>query len=140
MSIAALVTWMATIFAGLILFVIWIVEYDRDFQGSAATRLPVPVISTHALLGMSGLVLWILYLVVDDERLAWVTVAALGAVALLGLIMAVRWISVYRAFANPGPAITRRIEIPRNETSRCRSSSSTALWPSLPSFWCCSPR
>jgi hypothetical protein len=94
------------------LFVIWIVEYDREFQSAAATRLPVPVISAHALLGMGGLVLWIVYLVVDDDRLAWVTVAALGTVALLGLIMAARWIRVYRAFADPGPSFTRRVAVP----------------------------
>jgi len=112
MSIAALFTWMVTILAGLILLVIWIVEYDRDFQSAAATRLPVPVISAHALLGMGGLVLWIVYLAVDDGRLAWATVAALAAVAVLGLTMAVRWIRVYRAFANPGPSFTRRIAVP----------------------------
>jgi hypothetical protein len=112
MSIAALFTWMVTILAGLILFVIWIVEYDRDFQGAAATRLPVPVISAHALLGMGGLVLWIAYLAVDDGRLAWVAVAALGTIAVLGLIMAARWIRVYRTFANPGPSFTRRNAVP----------------------------
>jgi hypothetical protein len=112
MSVAALFTWMVTILAGLILLVIWIVEYDREFQSAAATRLPVLVISAHALLGMGGLVLWVVYLVVDDERLAWVTVAALGTVALLGLIMAARWIRVYRAFADPGPSFTRRVAVP----------------------------
>jgi hypothetical protein len=53
---------MVTIFGGLILLVIWMIEYDSEFQSAAATRLPVPVISTHALLGMSGLLLWIGYL------------------------------------------------------------------------------
>jgi hypothetical protein len=112
MSIAALFTWMVTILAGLILLVIWIIEYDREFQTAAATRLPVPVISLHALLGMSGLMLWVGYLLLDDERLAWATVAALGAVALLGLIMAARWIRVYRAVVDPGPSLTRRAIVP----------------------------
>ena len=62
MSVAALFTWMVTILAGLILVVIWIIEYDPEFQTAAATRLPVPVISAHALLGMGGLMLWIGYL------------------------------------------------------------------------------
>lgn len=112
MSIAALFTWMGTILAGLILLVIWIIEYDRDFQSAAATRLPVPVIAAHALLGMGGLMLWIGYLLVGNERLAWATVAALGTVALLGLIMAARWIRVYRAVVDPGPSLTRRIIVP----------------------------
>ncbi len=112
MSVAALFTWMGTICAGLVLFVIWIIEYDREFQSAAATRLPVPVISAHALLGMGGLLLWIGYLLVGQERLAWATVAALSAVALLGLIMARRWIRVYRSFVDPGPSFTRTIVVP----------------------------
>ena len=112
MSVAALFTWMVTILAGLVLLVIWIIEYDRDFQSAAATRLPVPVISAHALLGMGGLMLWISYLLLDQQRLAWAAAAILGAVALLGLIMAARWIRVYRAFVDPGPSLTRTATVP----------------------------
>jgi hypothetical protein len=103
---------MVTILAGLLLLVIWIMEYDRDFQSSAATRLPSPVIVTHALVGMGGLLLWIGYLLVDQERLAWFAVAALGTVAALGLIMATRWIHVYRAYAHPGSSLTRDVAVP----------------------------
>ena len=112
MSVAALFTWMVTILAGLVLVVIWIIEYDPEFQTAAATRLPVPVISAHALLGLGGLMLWIGYLVEDQEQLAWATVAALGTVAVLGLIMAARWIGVYRAVVDPGPSLTRERAVP----------------------------
>jgi manganese efflux pump family protein len=112
MSVAALFTLIATILAGLLLLVIWLIEYDREFQRIAATRLPVPVISAHALLGITGLILWVGYLLADKERLAWATVADLGIVALLGLIMAARWIRVYRAFADSDPSPTRVITVP----------------------------
>ena len=112
MSVAALFTWMITILGGLILLVIWIIEYDREFQSAAATRLPVPVISAHALLAVTGLVLWILYLIVDETRVAWAAVAVLGAGAVLGLIMAARWIPVYRAYAAPGTPLARMNTIP----------------------------
>jgi hypothetical protein len=112
MSIVALFAWMITIFVGLILLMIWIIEYDREFQKTAATRLPVPVISVHALLGLGGLTLWIGYLLVDERRLAWASVAILGTVAALGLIMAARWIGVYRAFAAPGSSLTRSMTVP----------------------------
>ena len=81
MSVAALFTWMVTILAGLTLLVIWIIEYDPEFQSAAATRLPVPVISAHALLGLGGIMLWIGYLLFGQKRLAWATVAALGTVS-----------------------------------------------------------
>ena len=112
MSVIALFTWMVTVLAGLVLLVIWIIEYDPEFQSAAATRLPVPVISAHALLGLGGLMLWISYLLLDQKGLAWATVAALGTVAVLGLIMAARWIRVYRAVGNPGPSLTRNVNVP----------------------------
>jgi hypothetical protein len=101
MSIAALVAWMTTVLVGLVLLIVWLMEYDREFQSSAATRLPIPVISAHALLGIGGLLLWGFYLIGDEDRLAWGTLADLGVVVLLGLIMAARWVGVYRAYAAP---------------------------------------
>ena len=112
MSIVALFTWIATVFAGLVLLVIWIIEYDREFQSSAATRLPIPVISLHATLGLGGLMLWVAYLLLDQARLAWATVCILGAVAVLGLVMAARWVGVYRTVDAPGPALTRSTIVP----------------------------
>jgi hypothetical protein len=99
MSVVALITWILTASGGIFLLAIWLIEYDHDFQRAAATRLPVPVISAHALLAMIGLVVWIGYLVADSDRLAWTAVAILLTGTTLGLIMAVRWISVYRDFA-----------------------------------------
>ena len=55
MSIAALIAWISTVFAGTYLLAIWLIEYDSEFQDAAATRLPVPVISSHVLLAVGGL-------------------------------------------------------------------------------------
>jgi hypothetical protein len=112
MSAAASFTWIATVVAGLVLLVIWLMEYDREFQTAAATRLPVPVISAHAVLGVGGLMLWVLYLVADEKRLAVATVADLGVVAVLGLIMAIRWIGVYRAYGAPGSPSAGVVTVP----------------------------
>jgi hypothetical protein len=112
MSTAAMIAWVITALAGIFRLSIWIIEDDREFQSAAATRLPVPVISAHALLAMGGLMLWVGYLLLDEERLAWATVAVLGTVAILGLIMAARWIRVYRTFGDPGPSLTRRTTVP----------------------------
>jgi manganese efflux pump family protein len=101
MSAASLFAWIATVFVGLLLLVIWLIEYDPQFQGAAATRLPIPVISTHALLGMAGLLLWGAYLLADEDRLAYATIADLGIAVVLGLTMAGRWIRVYRTYRRP---------------------------------------
>jgi hypothetical protein len=97
MSLAALLTWIITAGAGLYLLTIWLIEYDREFQSAAATRLPVPVISAHALLAVAGLVVWGAYLITDTPRLALAAAAIVVVVAALGLTMAVRWFRVYRA-------------------------------------------
>ena len=39
MSIAALFAWVLTVFGGLVLLMIWIIEYDSEFQSTSATRL-----------------------------------------------------------------------------------------------------
>jgi manganese efflux pump family protein len=103
MGLVALVTWMATAGGGLYLLAIWLIEYDREFQTAARTRLPVPVISAHALLAVTGLVIWGAYLFTDSDLLAWAALAILGVVVTLGLTMAARWLRVFRATA-PEPA------------------------------------
>lgn len=105
MGIIALFSWLITVAAGLYLLAIWLIEYDRDFQRAAATRLPVPVLSSHVLLALAGLLAWGGYLITDNERLAWTAAIVLGGVVILGLTMAVRWLAVYRA--TPAPARVR---------------------------------
>jgi hypothetical protein len=97
MALVALVAWLCTVSIGLYLLAIWLIEYDREFQSAAATRLPVLVIGTHGLLAFGGLAVWAMYLITDAEKLAWVAAATLGVVVTLGLIMAARWIGVRRA-------------------------------------------
>ena len=96
-SVVALVAWIVTLLAGLFLLAIWLIEYDPDYQRAAATRLPVPVISSHATLATVGLVVWVGYLVTGDDELEWATLAILACVVSLGITMAVRWVKVYRA-------------------------------------------
>jgi hypothetical protein len=107
MALVALVAWLCTVSIGLYLLAIWLIEYDREFQSAAATRLPVPVIGTHALLAFGGLAVWALYLITDEVRLAWVAAATLGVVVTLGLTMAARWIGVRRAHEAPRAVAVR---------------------------------
>jgi hypothetical protein len=101
MPLAALLTYLVTATAGLYLLTIWLIEYDQEFQTAAATRLPVPVIGAHALLAVTGLAVWGVYLLTDRSRLAWAAVLILVLVAVLGFTMAIRWIKVYRTNAAP---------------------------------------
>jgi hypothetical protein len=97
MSLVALATLITTAAGGLYLLSIWLIEYDKDFQSVAATRLPPAVLTGHVLLAAGGLAAWICYVIFDSDQLAWAAVAALVLAASLGSVMAVRWVGVYRA-------------------------------------------
>jgi hypothetical protein len=112
MSTAALFSWIGTVFAGMILLVIWLMEYDRDRQVVAASRLPALAVAAHALLGVGGLLVWAFYLFTDEDQLAWASVVGLGVITLLGLVMVTRWIGVVRAFAAPSSSPSRLITVP----------------------------
>jgi hypothetical protein len=101
MPVVALITWIVTALGGLYLLAIWLIEYDPDFQRAAATRLPVPIISGHVLFAVGGLGVWLMYLITDEDIFVWATAGLLAFVAIFGLTMAVRWISVYRGTPLP---------------------------------------
>lgn len=113
MGAVALVSWLITAGFGLYLLAVWLIEYDREFQTTTRTRLPVPVITGHVLLGTVALVLWSAYLFLDRRSLAVTAVAILLVGVGLGLTMAVRWLRVYReedpAAADVQPAGAHRI-------------------------------
>ena len=97
MSLIALITWILTAGVGLYLLSIWLIEYDKEFQSVAATRLPPAVLATHVILALGGLFVWIGYVIVDQARLGWIAAAAVLSGATLGIFMASRWVGVYRA-------------------------------------------
>ncbi|QIS21512.1 hypothetical protein [Nocardia terpenica] len=102
MGIAALILWLLTAVGGFVLLGTWIAKGGVR-QGST-THLPAPVVFGHFLLAAAGLIVWIIYLIADNDVLAWVGFALLVPVALLGFAMLLRWIPVYRAAAAAGTA------------------------------------
>jgi hypothetical protein len=54
------------------------------------------VLFGHFILAATGLVIWIIYLATDTHALAWKPLIVLIPVALLGLTMFARWLTVYR--------------------------------------------
>jgi hypothetical protein len=96
MRFVALIVWFITALWGLYMLAVWLIENDATRQGNAASRLPLPVILSHVTFAVTGLVVWVVYLLVDRPVLAWIAVGILVAIALLGLTMFARWIPVYR--------------------------------------------
>ena len=106
MRYLALIAWFVTALGGLYMLAVWLIENDATDQHNADSRLPLPVIVAHMTLAVSGLVVWVAYLLLDRPGLAWIAVGILGGIALLGFTMFARWIPVYRAtgvIAEPVP-------------------------------------
>jgi hypothetical protein len=96
MRFVALIVWFITALWGLYMLAVWLIENDATRQGNSASRLPLPVILAHVAFAVTGLVVWVAYLLLDRPVLAWTAVGILVAIALLGLTMFARWIPVYR--------------------------------------------
>lgn len=125
MAVAAFVTWLVTAVGGLVMLAAWMsrggarterpsaaVGAARATAGAAGlpvsspTRLPRQLVFAHAGIAAVGLVVWVAYLVTDDDRLAWTSFVLLLPVALLGLTMFVRWVQAgdHRRDASVGAA------------------------------------
>ncbi|GIG60048.1 hypothetical protein Lfu02_44200 [Longispora fulva] len=91
MAVAALITWLVTAVLGVSMLGMWLAGGGVRAAGGTPTRLVPPLIFGHFLLAASGLVVWIIYLIVDKDALTWVAFGLLVLVATLGDVMFLRW-------------------------------------------------
>jgi hypothetical protein len=91
MEWAALITWVLTAGGGFVLLATWLSRGGMRQQREAGSRIRPPLILSHFALAAGGLVLWIIYLAADEEALAWIALALLGVVAVLGFTMFAIW-------------------------------------------------
>jgi hypothetical protein len=97
MSIAALITWLITAGFGSFMLRLWISHGGLRPTGGGASHFPPARVFSHLGLAVAGLIVWIAYLVTDSGILAWIAVADLVLVALLGGLLVRRWASDGRA-------------------------------------------
>ncbi len=90
MSIAALITWVITAGLGSYMVATW--RKHGGLRGDPkTTHLPPARVFAHLGLAVAGLVVWIVYLATGGALWAWIAVADLILVALLGGVMVRRW-------------------------------------------------
>ena len=97
MLIAALITWLITAGLGSFMVRIWVSNGGLRRTGGGASHFPPARVFSHLGLAVAGLIVWIIYLITDSEILAWIAVADLVLVALLGGLLVSRWASDGRA-------------------------------------------
>lgn len=102
MDVAALVAWLVTAGGGFFLFGTWLAKGGMSRGEREGSRFPPALILGHAGVAAAGLLVWIGYLASDEhDALAWIALALLVPVALLGFTMFARWLRDRRA---PGTA------------------------------------
>jgi len=89
MEWAALITWVLTAGGGFVLLATWVARGGMKQRESG--RIKPPLILSHFLLAAAGLVLWIIYVLTDEDALAWVAFVLLAIVAALGWTMFAVW-------------------------------------------------
>jgi hypothetical protein len=106
MAVAALIAWLLTAVGGFYLLATWIAKGGT--RAPRTSHFPPGLIFGHFALTAVGLVVWIVYLVLNRATLSWVAFAVLIPVALLGFLMFARWLPTYRARAEltGGPGAT----------------------------------
>jgi multisubunit Na+/H+ antiporter MnhB subunit len=98
MDWAALISWIVTAGGGFILLTLWL-RHGGMRQRQPGRQIRPPLILSHFGLAATGLVLWIVYLVMESDALAWIAFAILAVVAVLGWTMFAIWLQRRQARA-----------------------------------------
>lgn len=114
LAVAALLAWLLTAALGSSLFITWLARGGVSQQPRTARMalslpppyFPAPLVVSHLLLAVGGLVQWVAYLLTDANTLAWSALATLLPVALLGFSMFGRWVGSRRARVAAAPGWT----------------------------------
>jgi manganese efflux pump family protein len=91
MTIAALVTWLITVSIGAYMLRTWIARGGPQMQRVRGDGLPPVVVYGHASLALTGLAVWISYVVSGIAAIAWSAALLLMPVIGLGLAMVTVW-------------------------------------------------
>jgi hypothetical protein len=117
MEWAALIAWVVTAGGGFVLLAIWLSRGGMRQGREPGSRIRPPLILGHFLLAATGLVIWIIYIATDNDTLAWVALALLAVVALLGFTMFAIWYQrrqrgAVREAVDPGTPAEQHFPVP----------------------------
>ncbi len=107
LGLVAGIIWVLAAIGGAVMLRIW-VSRGGARGGEGTTRFPPGLIFGHFLLAAAGLVVWIIYLIVDAGVWAWISLIILLVVAALGLTMFARWVRQPSGGGGVGPGTAER--------------------------------
>lgn len=99
-----LIAWLLAAGRGFGMFTTWLSSGGANRSEHAVSRIPLPLVVGHMLIAVVGLVLWVGFLITGNRGIGWAAVALLPLVAVLGVIMLLRWRRTFRAGRHHHPA------------------------------------
>ena len=93
MDTVALILWVVTAAGGLTMAGIWLANRGPAQHRAGSSRISPGRLGAHFGLAATGLVLWIIHVVTDDDATGWVALALLPLVALIGFLMFMTWLA-----------------------------------------------
>lgn len=92
MATVALVSWLITVGFGSWMLAVWVRSGGLQREaGGAGTNFVAARVFAHFGLAVAGLLLWIVYLAVGGQVLAWISFVAVLLIVLLGSLLVARW-------------------------------------------------
>jgi hypothetical protein len=91
MAIAALISWLITASFGSFMLATWVRNGGLRPAAGVSSNFPPARVFSHFLLAAAGLIVWIVYLVVDSTTVAWIAFADLIVVFVIGDVLVIRW-------------------------------------------------
>lgn len=91
MRVATLISWLLTVGLGSFMLRTWLTRGGLRRARETPGGLPPAVIFGHAASALTGLFLWVAYLVTDARPLAWAAVGTLMVTVALGLSTVTLW-------------------------------------------------
>ncbi|WP_066364728.1 hypothetical protein [Herbidospora mongoliensis] len=92
MPLVVLIVWLLAASVGVYLLYLWLRGGGLRQQATKVTSFPVALIFSHPLLAVTGLGLWVAFMVTRVSAYAWGSFGALCLVAFLGFVMFTRWL------------------------------------------------
>ncbi len=90
---AALVLWIATAVGGITMAGIWVANGGPGAHSRGHSRLSSGRLAAHAVLAVSGLVLWILYVALDSIVPGVIAALLIAGAAMVGFLMFMTWLA-----------------------------------------------
>src|SRR5262245_23155700 len=117
MNGSALVACLRAAGGGFTLLSIWVARGGMQQGREPGSRIRPPLILSHFLLAATGLLLWIIFVFSDADALAWIALALLAVVAVLGFTMFGIWWQRRQSGAvaqavNPGTPAEQNFPVP----------------------------